>query len=56
VLTFLYSAALVAQHYQSAESAPLRGQLQGLTQRFCDARPTFEHLWSDGMGVIWTNV
>jgi methylthioribose-1-phosphate isomerase len=42
VLTFLYSAALVAQHYQSAESAPLRGQLQGLTQRFCDARPTFD--------------
>ena len=42
VLTFLYSAALVAQHYHSAEAAPLREQLQQLTQRFCDARPTFD--------------
>src|SRR5512147_918070 len=42
VLTFLYSAALVAQHYHGAEAAPLRGQLQRLTQQFCDARPTFD--------------
>jgi methylthioribose-1-phosphate isomerase len=42
VLTFLYSAALVAQHYHSAEAAPLREQLQQLTQRFRDARPTFD--------------
>jgi len=42
VLTYLYSAALVAQHYHSAEAAPLQAQLQQLTQRFCAARPTFD--------------
>lgn len=42
VLTYLYSAALVAQHYHSAEAAPLQEQLQRLTQRFCAARPTFD--------------
>jgi methylthioribose-1-phosphate isomerase len=42
VLTFLYSAALVARNYRGAEAAPLRGQLQQLTQLFCDARPTFD--------------
>ena len=42
VLTFLYSAALVARNYRGAEAAPLRGQLQQLTQQFCEARPTFD--------------
>lgn len=42
VLTFLYSASLVAQSYSRQESAPLREQLKELTQRFCDARPTFD--------------
>ncbi len=42
VLTFLYSAALVAQQYHSADAAPLRGQLQHMTQQFCEARPTFD--------------
>jgi methylthioribose-1-phosphate isomerase len=42
VLTYLYSAALVAQNYHSAAAAPLRNQLQQLTQQFCDARPTFD--------------
>lgn len=42
VLTFLYSAALLAQGYRSREAAPLRGQLQRLTQQFCEARPTFD--------------
>jgi len=42
VLTFLYSAALVAQQYQGNEPAPLRQRLALLTQQFCDVRPTFD--------------
>ena len=42
VLTYLYSAALVAQRYHSGGAAPLRDLLQQLTQQFCDARPTFD--------------
>lgn len=42
VLTFLYSTALVAQHYQGEDPAPLRERLAQLTQQFCDARPTFD--------------
>lgn len=42
VLTYLYSAALVAQSYSRPDAAPLRAQLKELTQRFCDARPTFD--------------
>ncbi len=42
VLTFLYSAALVAQQYQGNEPARLRERLALLTQQFCDVRPTFD--------------
>ena len=42
VLTFLYSAALVAQQYQGDDPAPLRERLAQLTQQFCDVRPTFD--------------
>jgi methylthioribose-1-phosphate isomerase len=42
VLTFLYSAALVAQQYQGNDPAPLRERLAQLTQQFCDVRPTFD--------------
>ena len=42
VLTFLYSAALVAQQYQGKDPTPLRERLAQLTQQFCDVRPTFD--------------
>lgn len=42
VLTFLYSAALVAQQYQGKDPAPLRERLAQLTQQFCEVRPTFD--------------
>ncbi|MGH7816532.1 MAG: hypothetical protein ACREOR_04005, partial [Candidatus Binatia bacterium] len=42
VLTFLYSAALVAEQYQGKEGEPLREQMAQLTQQFCDMRPTFD--------------
>jgi methylthioribose-1-phosphate isomerase len=42
VLTYLYSAALVAQRYQGNDPAPLRERLAQLTQQFCDVRPTFD--------------
>jgi len=49
VLTYLYSAALVAQRYHSVEAAPLRRQLQQLAQQFSDARPTFDFI---GLGAF----
>lgn len=42
VLTFLYSAALLAQRYRGVESAPLHAQLARMTEQFCEARPTFD--------------
>jgi methylthioribose-1-phosphate isomerase len=42
VLTFLYSGALVAQGYPGNEAEPLRRLIAEMTQRFCDARPTFD--------------
>ena len=42
VLTFLYTAALVAQRYQDEETEPLRRRIAQLTQQFCDVRPTFD--------------
>ena len=42
VLTFLYSGALVAQHYSGEEPAPLRRSLAQMTEQFCAARPTFD--------------
>ena len=42
VLTFLYSAALVAQQYEGQDAAPLRARLARLTEQFCDVRPTFD--------------
>ena len=42
VLTYLYSAALVAQQYQGNEPAPLQKRLAQLTQQFGEVRPTFD--------------
>ena len=42
VLTFLYTAALVAQQYKGKEVEPLRQRMAQLTQQFCDVRPTFD--------------
>jgi methylthioribose-1-phosphate isomerase len=42
VLTFLYTAALVAQQYKGDEAEPLRRRMAELTQQFCDVRPTFD--------------
>jgi methylthioribose-1-phosphate isomerase len=42
VLTFLYSAALLAERYSGKEPNPLRERLAHMTQQFCDARPTFD--------------
>lgn len=42
VLTFLYSAALLAQRYQGGDESALRGQLGLMTEQFCAARPTFD--------------
>ena len=49
VLTFFYSAALVAENYHQSEAVTLRTQLRQMTQQFCDARPTFDFR---GLGAI----
>jgi methylthioribose-1-phosphate isomerase len=42
VLTFLYSAALIAQRYQGQKPGPLRERLGEMTRQFCAVRPTFD--------------
>jgi methylthioribose-1-phosphate isomerase len=42
VLTFLYSGALLAQRYEGKDTEPLRKLIVEMTQRFSDARPTFD--------------
>jgi methylthioribose-1-phosphate isomerase len=42
VLTFLYSAALLAQQYHSGDPLPLREQIALMTDQFCAVRPTFD--------------
>lgn len=42
VLTFLYTAALVAQEYRGRDKEPLRRRIVELAERFCEARPTFD--------------
>src|SRR5918996_1677084 len=42
VLTFLYSAALIAQRYDGKEVGPLRDRLVAMTRQFCEVRPTFD--------------
>ncbi len=42
VLTFLYSAALLAQQYHDGAVSPLREQLALMTEQFCKVRPTFD--------------
>ena len=53
VLTFLYAGALLARDYDAKESEPLRGQLTDMTQRFCDARPTFDFKGLGGYFSKW---
>jgi methylthioribose-1-phosphate isomerase len=42
VLTFLYSAALLAQNHHADSPALLGRRLAEMTERFCAARPTFD--------------
>lgn len=42
VLTFLYSAALLAEQHTSDTAAELRKRLDEMTEQFCAARPTFD--------------
>ncbi len=42
VLTFLYTAALVAQEYEGEDAGPLRRRIAELAEQFCEARPTFD--------------
>jgi methylthioribose-1-phosphate isomerase len=53
VLTFLYSAALLASEYEGKEPEPLRAQLAQMTQRFCAARPTFDFKGIAGFFSKW---
>jgi len=55
VLTFLYSAALLAQQYQGREPEPLRERLAQMTERFCVARPTFDFKGIGGFFLDWFN-
>ncbi|HEU4340392.1 MAG TPA: hypothetical protein VFU31_02360 [Candidatus Binatia bacterium] len=48
VLTFLYSAALMAQGYAAKDPAPLRDRLAEMTRQFHAARPTFDF---EGLGA-----
>lgn len=42
VLTFLFSAALLARSYKESDPEPLARRLAEMTQQFCAARPTFD--------------
>lgn len=42
VLTFLYSAALLAQQYHDDAPLPLSEQMALMTEQFCAVRPTFD--------------
>lgn len=42
VLTFLYSAALLAEQHTTDTPADLRKRLDEMTEQFCSARPTFD--------------
>ena len=55
VLTFLYTAALVAQQYKGKEAEPLRQRMAHLTQQFCDVRPTFDFRGLGGNVDEWFN-
>lgn len=52
VLTFLYSAALLAQGYNGDDDA-LREQLASMTEQFCAARPTFDFKGLAGFLAPW---
>ncbi|MGE5818306.1 MAG: hypothetical protein ACM37Z_09805, partial [Deltaproteobacteria bacterium] len=51
VLTFLYSGALLAQHYRGNDALTLREQIALMTEQFCTARPTFDF---KGLGDFFT--
>jgi len=53
VLTFLYSAALIAQRYEGKEPGPLRDRLGEMTRQFCDVRPTFDFGGLGGFFEQW---
>jgi methylthioribose-1-phosphate isomerase len=52
VLTFLYSTALLAQRFSGKDPAPLRQQIEQLTEQFCAVRPTFDFR---GLGAYVAN-
>ena len=55
VLTFLYSAALLAGEYEHSEPEPLREKLAHMTERFCAARPTFDFKGISVFFAKWFN-
>ena len=53
VLTFLYSGGLVARDYQGNKPEGLREELAQMTQRFSEARPTFDFHSLSGFFARW---
>lgn len=53
VLTFLYSGGLIARDYQGGEPEGLRVELAQMTQRFSDARSTFDFHGLSGFFAQW---
>jgi methylthioribose-1-phosphate isomerase len=57
VLTFLYTAALVARKYEAKDPEPLRRRIAELAEKFTEARPTFDfralaNFFSDWFGDV----
>ncbi len=50
VLTYLYSAALMAERYEGKEAGPLRDRIAEMTRDFCAVRPTFDF---NGLGSFF---
>lgn len=53
VLTFLYSGGLIARDYRGEGPDGLREKLAQMTQRFADARPTFDFHALSGFFARW---
>lgn len=53
VLTFLYSAALLAQAHDGKGAESLRARLARMTEDFCAARPTFDFRGLGGQCAAW---
>lgn len=53
VLTFLYSAALLAQRYRGNDVLPLREEIALMTEQFCAVRPTFDFKGLNSFFTPW---